>query len=572
MALTDFEKNVLGATGYQDDTGSIVPAAPTVSQETPAPIVADGGKKNFFKDTLGGKILKGAGDVALGFGKGAADTLLSVPRNVQKVVQEASKLSVEKQNNKIRESINAQNDELLRVMRALPADDPRREKYKELIRQNIEQFSKLGESEDEVIQQIDRDASWIPGDKEGQFKTAVNDTMAAKNKAQQIGFRGEKIAELIVPAGVTAKADKAISGMQLINSTGTGARFLNAGARVGAKSLLEAGVAGASTLGQAAYQGRLDTPEGREGAVKEAKQNALFAGGAKALLSGAGEILNATGVPRKLASITYKADKKDIVKIFENYGDDAAKTVDDSGETLADWAVRNKLKGGVMSQADQVIKKIEQSEKAVMETAEAAKVRIPVDKGLKSFADDLAEEYAGHGRGEVSNDVAKFIADIGDDGTVSVKEAIRFRRLVDRLRTGASFRNPRVGDNLKYWADDLRGAINNVDGIGALNKDYAMALRAADALMKKGISESNKQLVGALEMYTIGLPVLAEPSSAIGAGLVAGKRLVNSPRFQMAGGRFIQDMGNSSKAGIAARRIVPEVVRDTMQDDSIEGY
>lgn len=572
MALTDFEKNVLGATGYQDDTGAIVPSSPAVSQETPAPIATDTGKKSFFKDTLGGKILKGAGDVAVGFAKGAADTLLSVPRNVQKVVVEGSKLSVERQNNKIREQINAQNEELLKAMKALPQGDPQREKYKKLIQQNIDQFNSLGETENEVIKQIDRDASWIPLDKEGKARAAVDDAMAAKNKAQQVGFRGEKIAELLVPASATAKADKAISGMKLLDSTSKGARFVNASARVGAKSLLEAGVAGASTVGQAAYQGRLDTPEGREGAFKEAKQNALFAGGAKALLAGGGEILNAAGVPRKLASITYKADKKDFAKMLETYGDDAAKTVDDSGETLADWAVRNRLSGNVQNQAQQVIKKIEQSEKAVMETAEAAQVRIPVDKGLKSFADDLAEEYAGHGRGEVTNSINKFVQDIGEDGTVSVKEAIGFRRLIDRLRTGASFRNPRVGDNLKYWADDLRGSINGVDGIGALNKDYAMALRAADALMKKGISESNKQLVGALEMYTVGLPAIAEQPSLIGAGLVAGKRMVNSPRFQMAGGRLIQDMGNSSRAGIAARRIIPEVVRDTTQDSSVEGY
>ena len=563
--INDFEKNVLGATGFDDGSGNIVPVTPPQTDATIAPETPQ--KKSFFKDTLGGKILKGAGNVAVGFAKGAADTLLSVPRNVEKVVVEGSKLRIEKQNNKQREQLVAQNNKMLELFKSLPKDDPRREKYKKIMQGNIDAMLALNDAEDEVIKQIDTDASWIPGDKGGQTQARFDDVMSAKNKAQQVGFKGEKIAELLVPAGATAKADKAISGMKLINSTGTGAKILNATARTGAKALVDGGAAAAATVGQGAYQGRLDTEAGREGLFKEAKQNALFAGGAKAVLAGGGEILNATGLPRKLAAMTYKADKKDIVKIFENYGDDAAKTVDDSGETLADWAVRNKLKGNVTQQAQQVMQKLNASEKAVMETAEAANVRIPVDKGLKSFADDLAEEYAGHGRGEIGKEVQTFINSIDETGKVSVKDAIKFRRLIDKLRPQASFRNPKVADNVKYWADDLRGMINDIDGIGNLNKDYAMAMKARDALIKKGMSESNKQLVGALEMYTVGLPAVSENTSLTGAGLVAAKRLFNSPRMQMAGGRFIQGMGDSTKAGIATRKIIPEVVRGSMQQN-----
>ena len=561
--INDFEKNVLGATGFDDGSGNIVPVTPpqtdaSFATETPQ-------KKSFFKDTFVGKTLKGAGNVAVGFAKGAADTLLSVPRNVEKVVVEGSKLSVEKQNNKIREQLVEQNNRLLTQFKSMAKDDPRREKYKKLMQGNIDAMLALNESEDEVINQIDTDASWIPGDKGGKVQERFDDTMSAKNKAQQVGFKGEKIAELLVPAGATAKADKAINGMKLINSTGTGAKILNATARTGAKALVEGGAAAAATIGQGAYQGRLDTEAGREGLVKEAKQNALFAGGAKAVLAGGGEILNATGLPRKLAAITYKADKKDIVKIFENYGDDAAKTVDDSGETLADWAVKNKLKGNVTQQAQQVMEKLKASEKAVMDTAEAASVRVPVDKGLKSFADDLVEEYSGYGRGEIGKEVQAFVNSIDETGSVSVRDAIKFRRLIDKLRPQASFRNPKVADNVQYWADDLRGMINNIDGIGNINKDYAMAMKARDALIKKGMSESNKQLIGALEMYTAGLPAIAENPSLVGAGLVAAKRLFNSPRMQMAGGRFVQNMGTSSKAGIATRKIIPEVVRGSMQ-------
>lgn len=561
--LTDFEKNVLGATGYQDETGSIVSLAP--AQDTAMDIPADTVPEEAPRKSLFGRIAKTTGNFLLGAAKGAGDTILSVPRNVSKVVENATQIGQKNKLNKLRDQITQQNNTLLETMKSFPVGDPRREKYKGLIQQNLDQLTQINADEQDIMDSVSKDASYIPGDKNGAARATVDDAMSAKNKAQQVGFRTEKIAELLVPAGATAKADKVISGMKVLNNTGKGAKFFNAGSRVLAKSGLEAGAAAASTLGQAGYQGRFDTEEGTEGALKEAKQNAMFAGGAKALFAGTGELLNAAKLPRKLASITYKTDKKDFAKMLENYGDDATKTVDDSGETLADWAVRNNLKGSAQKQAQQVVSKIEAAEKAVMETAEAAKVRISVDKGLKSFADDLAEEYAGYGRGEVTKNISSFIDDMADDGSVSVKEAIKFRRLIDKLRTSASFRNPRVGDNLKYWADDLRVAVNSIDGIGALNKDYAMSLRAADALMKKGISENNKQLIGALEMYTVGLPALAENPSLIGAGLVAGKRLVNSPRFQMGAGRTIKNLGNSSKTGIATRRILPEVVRDTTQ-------
>lgn len=577
MSLTDFEKNVLGATGYEEN-GQVVRTQSQPSfldQPIPEPK-----KKSWL-----GKAASAVGNFAVGVGKGATDTILSVPRNVEKVVKETQKLGTQKKMNKLREQVATQSEELLELYRNAPAGSEQKEKYAKLIRQNTEQMLSINDDEDEIMDTIDRDASWIPGDYQGEAKRAVDDAYATKNKAQQVGFKAEKIGEFLIPSAKIAKADKAISGMKLFNSGSKAANFANATARVGAKAGLEGTAAAATSLGQSAYQGRLDTAEGRKGALKEAKTNALFAGGTKALFAGGGEILNAVKAPRKLAQATYKLDDTDVAKLIKEGADDVRPTgskvvtigdktlqgVDDvaksSDETLADWAVRNKLKGSALNQAKQVAEKIDATEKAVMKTAEAAKKRIVVDPGLKAFADEMADEYAGYGRGEIAGKVQDFLTDIGDDGTVSVKEAIKFRRLVDQFRTSASFRNPKVADNMKYWADDLRIAVNNVDGIGGLNKDYSMALRAAEALMKKAKSEGNKQLVGALEMYTVGLPAVSDANSLFGAGLVAGKRLLNSPRMQMGLGRTIQDLGNSTTKGVAARRIIPEVVRDMSEDE-----
>lgn len=656
MALNDFEKNVLGAREPGAPTFTPSYQSTTTAMMTPAKPV----EKSFFKDNWAGKALSAVGNFGVGVAKGAADTLLSVPRNVEKVVQSAVDVSEQARFNKIRESINQQNDMLLAEYRKLPQGDPRKAKLGTLIQQNIDQFTALNDEEKAVRDQIKQDASWIPMDEGGQVQERFDDMMATKGKAQQYGFKAEKIGELIVPAGATAKADKALSGMKLLDDATKGGRIINAGARILAKGALEGATAAASTVGQAGYQGRLDTEAGRKGVVEDAKRNALFAGGAKMAFAGTGEVLKGTGLARKFASTTYKLDKKDFQKILENYGDEldpaAVKTMesaigdtrrtfttyqqgiaegmdparvfknntgvladeakgslindiankmrlkiggrlgeqkarqfinsvsgvdttfddlekvaretlvtraDEAGESLADWAIRNELKGGVMDQAKQVAKKIADAENEVIKTAEASKIRIPVDKGLKSFADDFVEEYSKYGRGEVAKDAQAFLDDIADDGTVSVKNALLFRRTIDKVRSNASFRNPRVADNIKYWADDLRAAVNNSDGIGAINKEYAMALRAAEALMKKGVSEGNKQLVGAMEMFTAGIPVATDNPSLMGFGIVAGKRALNNPRFQMGAARTIQNLGDSTAKGVATRRILPVLYDET---------
>lgn len=650
MALSDFEKNILGAR----EVGAPAPTFSPTPTATPAPQ-----NKSFFKDNWLGKSMSAVGNFGVGAVKGAADTVLSVPRNVEKVVSTATKLSIEKQNNKIRESINQQNDELLKIYKSLPAGDPRKEKYKKLIQQNLDQFTALNDSEKETLAQVDRDASWIPGDKEGKAEAFVDDLAATKNKAQQWGFKAEKIGELIVPSAKLAKADKALSGFNLIKNPNTTGKFVNAGARILSKAGLEGATAAASTLGQGAYQGRLDTKAGREGLAKEMKTNALFAGGTKALFATGGEVLKATGVPKWFAQRTYKPDVKEVqremagkldndtlklmgdkiaetkrtvtsyqqgideglldpAKIFKdgkkilteeakkNVIDDiAGKMVDELGPRLggskaealraamdgvdgsyddiakaankvlkatnnntdlAEWAMANRLKGSTQDQYTQVTRLLDKAEDQVIKTADASKIKVPVEKGMRDFAKDLAEEYSGYGRGEVAKKVDDFVASIADDGTVSVKEAIKFRRLIDSLRSKASFRNPRVGDNLQYWADDLRSTINGIDGIGDINKNYSLAMKAKDILGRKIVSESGRQPVGALEMYTAIPQASGENGfSLAGLGAVLAKRSINSSRFQMGVNELANTLGQSTPFGVATRRILPEVVRDGMQ-------
>lgn len=332
--LTDFEKNVLGATGYKDpNSGTIVPVQQSAPAPAPAPKIGGG---SFFGN-LAKKTVGAVADVGIGFVKGAADTVMSVPRNIEKVVVEGTKLSIEKQNNKIREQINAQNDELLKVFKSLPKEDPRREKYKKLIEQNMEQFNALNNSEAETIAQVDQDASWVPMDQEGKAEAFIDKNMAAKNTAQRIGFGAEKIGEFIVPSMSLGKADKALKGMRVLNETSKGAKIFNAGARILSRSGLEAGTAALTTLGQGAYQGRLDTEEGRAGLGDEMKRNAIFAGSAKALFSAGGEILRNT---RFMAP-------KGIEKIDPKTQNEVVHGIEDTKRTLR--AYQQGIEGGDMS-------------------------------------------------------------------------------------------------------------------------------------------------------------------------------------------------------------------------------
>ena len=610
MELTELEKSL----GIVDEPRKIQP--------TPTPLPTP--KKSFFKDTFVGKTLKGAGDVAVGFAKGAGDTLLSVPRNVQKVVVEGSKLSVEKQNNKIRESINAQNEELLKVMKSLPQGDPRREKYKKLIQQNMEQFQELGKSEDEVLKQIDQDASWIPADKGGIYRDAINDGFAAKNKAQQFGFRAEKIGELIVPAGATAKAGKAIDTVRVLPGATRGARIVNATARTVAKGGVEAGTAAAATLGQAAYQGRLDTEEGREGVKKEMKQNALFAGGAKILMSGGGEVIK--GVKNLLPKTT---NQESIRKISGEILQGPKELQDTAAKVLT------KLDTSKVKNYDDLVtvvkNKIAENSKNVDDVLSVNTEKIPiqslqkVDKVGKTIVssnpvDDALshlEEYYDSSKDYVN---AERIRQIKETGTLTAKEVNDLAREYSREFSKKAFNkmgdpltsvNARAMENTRSSLKGVSRNIINDDSVKAIDKEtselYSLvpyfektSARANDIqqrLTDRGIMEKVGNAVGKGIDWTTGgfarslvtsffprgqgikLSNATEIQKALSGNLKTLNRLssmIDDGASDTAIIEFIKkNIPNSAKTlykngtmGVSTRRIIPELIRDNSRNQN----
>lgn len=320
-----------------------------------------------------------------------------------------------------------------------------------------------------------------------------------------------------------------------------------------ARTLVGAGTEGIANFGQAlAFSG---------GDTKEAKRAGLTAGLFKGATQGTGEITKAIKLPQKLMSGVYKTDKKEVAEIFNNV-DNAIPN--NKGPKLSEWALNKGLKGGLESQAKQVKEILDKSENAVINTAEAAKKRITVEPNLFKMAQGIMADFKDVGRGEIASQADEFLRAVKDN-SVSVKNAIKFRRLIDNtLRTKSSFNNPALADNLSYWADDLRKSINAVDGLGAINKDYALALKARDAIIKAAVTVKNQPALGALESYALG------GGMATGAGLpalatIAGKRAARSARVTSRLAQGLKNLPTSTKLGAGTRSVLGNVVNQSLR-------
>lgn len=535
-----------------------------------------------------------AKDVAVGFGKGALDTVASVPRNIKKVGSSYFEAKIEPRFTNAIANLNNSNDQVLSAIKGLDKNDPnytaKKERLNGVIKNNLAM-------QDQIRKESEQAKSDYEAGKVNLFNKdfTVNTTVLDKytpttNKAQQVGFAGEKIAELIIPATSMSKVDKALKTTNLVNASklGAGAEKFLAGAlkpeaalnvankvrnianatNVVARTGLRAGAEGLSTgltsLGQSAYQGRLDTAEGARQAFDEAGNQALTAGIMKGALSTAGEIARSTGLPQKLYRMTYKQSNKEASKLFNSLGDRAGETVAGDQQTLADWALNKGIVGPVKKQARTVMKTLDESERAVIDAAQKSNVNIVVDDNLKKLATDIANEYADFGKGEKAKEALNFLSNIGEDGAVSVEDAIKFRRTLDGLRPKSSFVATKAGDNISYWADSLRGQINDIPALGQINKDYAMAMKARDALINKAKSENNKMVLGALEAYTAAMPLMnaAEggANSLSGLAVVSAKRALNNPAVQTNLAQGLNKLGDTTVKNYGMRQVFGKAV------------
>lgn len=503
--------------------------------------------------TAAGKALRAIGQFGVGIGKGAVDTIASVPRNIKKVGDAAYDVVVEKKFTEAIELINKQNNALVDAMKRLPTDDPRRAKYGDLIRQNNQQIQAIRGDAGAAREGYEVGSGVITG---------LDKVATPTNKAQSAGFATEKVAEFFVPAAQVAKADKVFNGMKVVSDTMKGGKVINATTRILGKAGTEGAAVAATSLAQSGYQGLFDSKEGTKEAFKDAKNAGLTAGVLKGAFAGFGELARGGNIPKKLYTQVYKETDRTGEAWFKNAG------TGKNTSTTADWALNKGIKGSLENQAKQVRAILEKSEDDVVNAAERSGARVDVPPNLKNLALKLKEEYADYGRGEITAKVDDFIKDIGKDGTMSVRKALDLRRFLDKLRTKTSFRNPKIGDDIAYWADDLRGQVNKINDIGQINKDYAFAIQAKDALIRAARSLNNQKVLGAFEGYFEGGAMLAGKPLE-GAAIIGAKRLTQSPNIQSRVAQGLNKIGDSTKKGIVTRAFLGKKVADSQDENFI---
>lgn len=482
-------------------------------------------------------IVSGVKDTATGFVKGGLDTGVGLVKQARKAGTALARGSdASKQAKDSLASLEQTNRDLIQQYAKMPATDPKKQQLKGLIEKNFIAI-------DQIKGQPDKQASYRDN------STFLDKSIVPTNTMQRVGFAGEKITELFAPASKVAKADKALSTVNVFKGGGKIAKAGNSLVRTGAKAALEGIATGATNLAQSAYQGRLDTEAGRKGAFKEAKNTALFSGGLKAGLSGLGALAGAAKIPEKLYGKIYKTDKKELSSILGNFGDDAVDVGKGQKVTVAQWALGQKITGGVKKQAQRVMDILRSTEKELISNAKAKQVRIPIEKDLKNFAIKIKAEYKTSPFKNISQDADEFLRSIGKDGTADVASSLKFKRTLDSLRSKSSFNNTRIGDDLVGWSDILRTKVNGLGGLGEINKNYALALKARDALIKRAVSEQNKPLLGVLDAVALaagdltGLGVLAAKAATVSAGVLSR------------GAQTINNLGSSSPIGIGARAL-----------------
>lgn len=350
----------------------------------------------------------------------------------------------------------------------------------------------------------------------------------------------------------TAGLSNAASGANILKGTG----ILPAVGRT---------LAGAGTEGLANYGAGYALSGGD---TNQALTQGLTAGLLKGGTSGLGEAGIGTKLPQRLMSNVYKTDKNTVANIFN----EAGTATEGKTQPLSQWALDKGLKGSLESQALKVKTILNQSENKVIANADASKVRIPVASNLFKMAQGIMKDFQNVGRGEIAAKADQFLRAVKNN-SVSVRDAINFRRLIDNtLRTKSSFNNPALADNLAYWAEDLRKAINNADGIGAINKDYSQAIKAREALIKAATARNNQRALGALESYALGGGILAgEPIS--GVAIVGAKRALQSPTITSNIAQGIKNLPQSSTTGATARSVIGQLLGKlnpaTQQDNNM---
>lgn len=344
--------------------------------------------------------------------------------------------------------------------------------------------------------------------------TAYRQSLEA-NPNEVVGKGLERVAEFFVPGalGVKAGATANFLTKALVEGLGTGAVAtaqtgdIKKGAAVGA---LAGGIsAGIGALGAGA----------RYFGVPEKLYNTIFKSNSNAMI----QELKSEGIanlqktnPEQFASLV----KDGIIKLS---GDGAISV----NESLAKQALDRGLRGSIENMSNGVVMNLLTAEQAAQNIAKTTKQTIKVpEKQFANVFGEIAKDYENVGFGDTAN-TAKRLQTIFTKGDITAEDALTARRLLDGLRIRSSFipdsKLSTSQDNLKFLADELRKRLTKIEGFADVMKEYAFNIKAMEALSKEAVRRGNSNVITLVEGTLLG------GGSPVGAGIYAGKKLLNTP-------------------------------------------
>lgn len=396
--------------------------------------------------------------------------------------------------------------------------------------------------------------------KPGLSSTQVQQKLEPSNTAQSVGKTSERIAEFFVPAGGLAKGETLISTL----ANGITNPLLRSAANIAGKSLVQGAGAGAVTYAQT-------------GDAQQAADSALFAGGARGVLSAAGEASRALRLPERLYQTVFKNAKKDMMSefktdylvdlyknrphIFNDLVDQGVIKLDGGvpilNTTMAEEALSRGLKGSISSMGKQVAGDLLNNEAQVRSIAQSYKGTVGLNEPqFFNILKEISKEYENVGFGEISNQadtLAKTWLD--NKGQVDGNTALAIRRLIDKARLARSYDVPvtklsLTQANLKTIADEARKRLNKIPGMGPVMDEYSFNMDALEDLAKEGARRGNNQIISLIDSIFLGGGMSAG-AAPVGLTLMGLRKYIQSGRGATTVGSALKNPNMGAKATAA---------------------
>lgn len=265
----------------------------------------------------------------------------------------------------------------------------------------------------------------------------------------------------------------------------------------------------------------------------------------------------AEGIPEKLYNTIFKNSQDDVFRMLKTQGDASLQKTDpvkfaelvkqgiikvgkdgivQVDETLAKQALDRGLRGNISAMANKVVDINRTSELGVRNITKNYKPLIKVEnkKGLLNVLEGIRSQFTGqYDEKLATKEVSQYIKQV-KTGKVTADTLMNMRRLIDKQRVAASYRD--LGgkislsqESYKAAADALRSKLNNLPGMGSVMKDYSFSIEALEALAKEAQRKGNAQVLGMIDsiLFTGGATA---GGPLVGAGsFLARKTLSSAP-------------------------------------------